>query len=267
LSSPQSLANFLEHDNITDIDLILKEIEQGNLDLLVNVMQAKIDALMQNITQDTLETSLNDFDIQDKSIQNNDLNEQEDNLEEFVEPRQEEDEQEDFEEFVPETETEIEAEAGAEKSNIPDDISQIPLTELPKARPVASIVEIEPVEQVSSDNKSSSTSDKEPDTLPDNLPDMLRYVLKLKERITAKSLSESFKIFGVDISQALARFIIEEGRYGGEAPNNNRITQMSMVEKLIDDIEKESDLKSFVKIYLTKVNDDLKSMIAGGGGG
>ncbi len=100
--------------------------------------------------------------------------------------------------------------------------------------------------------------------LPENLPDTLRLAYKLKNRITAKSLAESFRIFGVEISQSLARFIIEEGGYGGTPPNGHRIVTTRMLENLIHDIEKAGTLNEFVKIYLAKVNNDLKSMLIGG---
>jgi hypothetical protein len=71
--------------------------------------------------------------------------------------------------------------------------------------------------------------------------------------------------FGISILQALARFIIEEGGYGSTLPNSHGIMEQTMLDKIITDINKESSLREFIKIYLTKINNDLKSMVVGGG--
>jgi hypothetical protein len=147
-------------------------------------------------------------------------------------------------------------------------IEEVPLVALPKALPVTQIQDIEPQEPQEIQNSPNNQAVSEENTvgaLPDNLPDMLRLAFELKERITAKSLVESFKLFGTEISQSLGRFIIEEGGYGGQPPNSHRIMEQRMVEKLVQDIEKHDNLKAFVKVYLTKVNNDLKSLMAGGG--
>jgi|GEM_PF-6009610 len=99
---------------------------------------------------------------------------------------------------------------------------------------------------------------------PQTLSETLLYVFKHNERITAKSLLEVFKTFNSNISKDLARYIIEEGKYGGAPPNDHRIMDKKMVDKLVFDIEASGTLKTFVKKYLEKINNDLKSMLGSG---
>lgn len=110
--------------------------------------------------------------------------------------------------------------------------------------------------------QSSPNQDK--DKIPDTLPDILNFVFEKNNRITAKSLLTSFEMFGVVVSQDLARYIIEEGGYGGNPPNDHRIMDKKMIDKMVTDINKAGDLKAFIKIYLQKINNDLKSMLGGG---
>ena len=102
--------------------------------------------------------------------------------------------------------------------------------------------------------------------LPETLEETLRLCFSLRQRITSKSLAEIFDIWGTDISMALGRFIIEEGKYGGEGENTKRIVSEEQLERMISDIAAAGDLKTFIRKYLKMVNDQVQSMYYGSTG-
>ena len=217
MSSPQALAHFLDIDDIDVASAVLGEAANGDMQPLLEIIEAKVDEMVTNIQE---ENPVAKIDIPEITPQEEMTDTQESLSDSDIKPL--------FDDNEDNTDTHI---TQAEQ----------PLT-LNEKKPQANT-------QIS---------------IPSNLPDMLRIGFDIKQRITAKSLSESLKIFGADISQSLARYIIEEGGYGGAPPDTHRITSKDMLEKLITDIAKEESLKSFVKIYLAKVNNDLKSMLSGG---
>ncbi|MEM6602437.1 MAG: hypothetical protein AAF621_00145 [Pseudomonadota bacterium] len=101
-------------------------------------------------------------------------------------------------------------------------------------------------------------------TTPDNLNDTLRLCFELRGRVTSKSLSDICDMWGVEISAALGRFVIEEGKYGGHGESSKRIIDIHQLERLIKDIENAGDLRNFIRKYLKLVNDQVQTMYYGG---
>jgi hypothetical protein len=288
LASPQALATFLELDDIDDVRMVLDEIAQGNIQPLLMVIQTKIDDLIANIQNNTpvqnapvqntpvQNTPVQNIPVQNIPVQNIPVqNIPVQNIPVQNTPVQNTPVQNIPVQNIPVQNTPVQNTPvqNAPVQNTPvqnmsakteSENADIPLAELPKARPVASIVDIAPIEKPESPQATTAPQNTAA-SLPDNLPDMLRYVFKLKQRITSKSLSECFKLLGIEISQDLGRFIIEEGGYGGTEPDNGRIIAGDMLEKFINDIETSGGIKQFLTLYLTRVNDNLKSLMANGG--
>ena len=90
--------------------------------------------------------------------------------------------------------------------------------------------------------------------------------MEVRGRMTAKSLVEILHMWGTDISQSLARFIIEEGKYGGAAEEDKkRIISTESLERMIADITKKGGIRPFIKVYLQMVNEQVNNMFYGGG--
>ncbi len=163
--------------------------------------------------------------------------------------------------------TEIEPEEPKKKPlSVKDPIPNVPpLTE-------AEITKMQEEKQESAKHAESDpqqeefADQEEPETvkipMPDSVAESLRLCMKMRGRVTSKSLTEIFKNFGSDISTSLAKFIIEEGGYGGEGAEKKRIVSEEELNRMIDDIG--TDLRGFLRVYLQKVNEQVKNMLYGG---
>lgn len=249
LTTPETLAEFLEIDLDIVTHDILTETANGNLDPLLQALNDKINLLVEEEDEDDA--------IQEPSA-----------IEANLEINQ----------SIEQVKT--------QNTHIPESIQQEPrkIVDVPEneqndtSLPIANNLpspSIQPVEQpdfkaLSQQHLAHNTpppqeEENAPAALPDNLSDTLRMAFGVNNRITTKTLVKTFEIFETTISQELARFIIEEGNYGAEEPNAHRILSIEKCEALIQDIEQQGSLRAFVKIYLEKVNNQLKSMMGSGG--
>lgn len=100
--------------------------------------------------------------------------------------------------------------------------------------------------------------------LPESITGQLKLCFALRGRVTSKSMSDIFRNMGCEISQTLAKFIIENGKYGAEeGENTKRIITESQLNRLIKDIEESGGLKSFISFYLKRVNEQVHTMFYG----
>lgn len=274
LSSKEALSDFLEVEDTQIGEKILDDIAKGDMQSLLEAIDEKVEGMLSNIANTTLQKMFEgntDLSLghkkeekQEKANEvSNSSSSQTQSATSSVSQAQPEamrssENMNNGSQNISASQTEVQKPAMPELKPMerPDfkALSEQQLAENKPPTEEASNVSPPPQQPLSSD------------TLPNNLSDMLRMAFGVNNRVTAKTLAKSFEMFDIEISQSLARFIIEEGGYGGEAPNSHRIMDTEQLEVLIKDIEETGSLKDFVKHYLEKINNDLKSMLTGGGG-
>lgn len=246
ISSADNLQEFLHLDDIKDAQTILETALEGNLAPLLEAVQMRADSLLdtQNTIQDVLapeeaseedSTSLESQSVQDQisPSENTGTREGENTT----------------------SSKEIEKQAVAEAKGETKSIAQ----------KEESVTEARKETSPPSSSSESSKQEAPKEELPKTLEDTLRLCMEVRTRVTAKSLVEILHMWGTDISQSLARFIIEEGKYGGtEEEDKKRIISTDSLERMIADIAKKGGIRPFIKVYLQMVNEQVNNMFYGG---